>query len=37
MKKIINPWKNMEGYNCFGCSPDMRQAYEWSFTKMAMK
>ena len=22
MKKIINPWKNMEGYNCFGCSPD---------------
>ncbi len=23
MKKIINPWKDMEGgYNCFGCSPD---------------
>lgn len=20
MKKIINPWKSMEGYNCFGCS-----------------
>ena len=18
MKKIINPWKDMEGYNCFG-------------------
>ena len=22
MKKIINPWCNHEGYNCFGCSPD---------------
>lgn len=22
MRKIINPWKDMEGYNCFGCSPD---------------
>lgn len=22
MKKIINPWKEVEGYNCFGCSPD---------------
>ena len=22
MKKIINPWRNQEGYNCFGCSPD---------------
>lgn len=21
MKKIINPWKETEGYNCFGCSP----------------
>ena len=21
MKKIINPWRNQEGYNCFGCSP----------------
>lgn len=20
MKKIINPWKDTEGYNCFGCS-----------------
>ncbi|GAA6254980.1 PaaI family thioesterase [Bacteroides sp. f07] len=20
MKKIINPWKGMEGYNCFGCA-----------------
>lgn len=22
MKKIINPWKGVEGYNCFGCAPD---------------
>lgn len=22
MRKLINPWKDMEGYNCFGCSPD---------------
>ena len=21
-KKIINPWRNHEGYNCFGCSPE---------------
>ena len=21
MKKIINPWKGKEGYNCFGCAP----------------
>ncbi|MDR0962266.1 MAG: PaaI family thioesterase [Mediterranea sp.] len=21
MKKIINPWKEIEGYNCFGCAP----------------
>lgn len=20
MKKIINPWKDMEGYHCFGCA-----------------
>lgn len=22
MKKIINPWCDQPGYNCFGCSPD---------------
>ena len=22
MKRIINPWTRMPGYNCFGCSPD---------------
>ncbi len=21
-KKILNPYKNLEGYNCFGCSPN---------------
>lgn len=21
-KRIINPWQGLEGYNCFGCSPD---------------
>ncbi|MDR0973731.1 MAG: PaaI family thioesterase [Prevotellaceae bacterium] len=21
MKKIINPWKDVPGYNCFGCAP----------------
>jgi hypothetical protein len=22
MKKIINPWKDVEGYLCFACSPN---------------
>lgn len=22
IKKIINPWTGMEGYNCIGCAPD---------------
>ncbi len=22
MKKIINPWKGIDGYMCFGCAPD---------------
>lgn len=22
MKKIINPWKGLEGYYCFGCAPN---------------
>lgn len=22
MKKIINPWKDVDGYMCFACSPD---------------
>lgn len=31
MKKIINPWKNMEGYNCFGCSPDNEAGVRMEF------
>lgn len=22
MKRLLNPWRGLEGYNCFGCSPD---------------
>lgn len=22
MKKIVNPWKGLEGYMCFGCAPE---------------
>ena len=22
LKRIINPWEGMAGYNCIGCSPD---------------
>lgn len=22
MKKIVNPWKDLKGYNCFGCACD---------------
>lgn len=22
MKKIVNPWKGVEGYMCFGCAPE---------------
>lgn len=21
MRKLLNPWKDLEGYNCFGCAP----------------
>ena len=27
MKKIINPWKDLEGYNCFGCAPNNAVSY----------
>lgn len=37
MKKIINPWKNMEGYNCFGCSPDNEAGVEWNSMRTVMK
>ncbi len=31
MKKIINPWKGLEGYNCFGCSPDNESGVRMEF------
>lgn len=31
MKKIINPWKNMKGYNCFGCAPENSAGVKMEF------
>ncbi len=31
MKKIINPWKGMKGYNCFGCAPDNESGVKMEF------
>lgn len=31
MKKLINPWKDMPGYNCFGCSPDNEAGVKMTF------
>ena len=31
MKKIINPWKGMEGYNCFGCAPNNEAGVKMEF------
>ena len=31
MKKIINPWKDMEGYNCFGCAPNNEAGVKMEF------
>lgn len=31
MKKIINPWKGMEGYNCFGCCPTNESGVKMEF------
>ena len=31
MKKIINPWKGMEGYNCFGCAPHNEAGVKMEF------
>ena len=31
MKKIINPWKNVEGYNCFGCAPHNEAGVKMEF------
>lgn len=34
MKKIINPWKGLDGYMCFGCAPENPQGLHMEFTKM---
>lgn len=31
-KAINNPYRGMEGYNCFGCSPDNHQGLNMTFT-----
>lgn len=31
MKKIINPWKGLEGYNCFGCAPGNEAGLKMEF------
>lgn len=31
MKKLINPWKGFEGYNCFGCAPDNEKGVKMEF------
>lgn len=38
MKKIINPWKGMEGYNCFGCAPNNEAGVKMeNFMRMGMR
>lgn len=31
MKKILNPFTRLEGYQCFGCSPDNKHGLQLSF------
>ena len=31
MKKIINPYINLPGYNCFGCAPDNKPGLKMTF------
>lgn len=31
MKKIVNPWRGMEGYHCFGCDPHSEQGLRMEF------
>ncbi len=33
MRKINNPYAGMEGYNCFGCSPDNEHGLRMRFTE----
>lgn len=31
MKKIVNPWKGLEGYNCFGCASGNQAGLKMEF------
>lgn len=31
MKKIVNPWGKLGGYNCFGCAPDNKTGLKMEF------
>ncbi len=31
MKRIINPWRGMDGYHCFGCDPRSEQGLRMEF------
>lgn len=31
MKRIINPWRGMEGYRCFGCAPHSPEGLRMEF------
>ncbi len=33
MRKLRNPFVKLEGYNCFGCSPDNQSGLRLSFTE----
>ncbi len=33
MKKLYNPFINLEGYRCFGCSPDNEHGLQLQFTE----
>ena len=33
MKRIINPWRGMDGYRCFGCDPRSEQGLRMEFYK----
>lgn len=31
MKKIVNPWRGLEGYRCYGCDPDSERGLRMEF------
>lgn len=33
MKKILNPYTKIEGYNCFGCSPNNENGLQMNFVE----